>query len=97
MSNDAEHNRAALAAIIQTLGAMQLAQLTAFSLGLPSLYFCREYQQSTDAAIVENCQMRLLDLISKNTMTLSDLSHLLADREYFDESEARLRVAPLVD
>ncbi|WP_298940801.1 hypothetical protein [uncultured Psychromonas sp.] len=94
MSDDVNEISIQLEKIIQPLPAMHLAQLTAFAFGLPPLYFCREYQPLAQESIIEHCQQRLLNLLNTQDITLQQLSHLLAEKEFFDAEEASLRVGP---
>jgi len=80
--------------ITAPLKAMHLAQLTAFALTLPPLYFCREYLSLDDLSIIKQCQQRLINLLKNQEITEEKLLQLLADKEYFDADEARLRVSP---
>lgn len=94
MSDDLNEISIQLAQIVQPLSAMHLAQLTAFAFGLPPLYFCREYQPLDQASIIQHCQQRLLNLLNAQEITLQQLSHLLAEKDFFDAEEASLRVGP---
>ena len=80
--------------ITQPLNAMHLSQLTAYAYGLPPLFFCSQYYELDDESIIEQCKQRLLKLISSDETTVLQINKLLADKEYFDAEEARLRVAP---
>jgi len=80
--------------ITQPLNAMHLSQLTAYAYGLPPLFFCSQYYELDDESVIEQCKQRLIKLINDDETTLSHLNKLLTDKEYFDEEEARLRVAP---
>ncbi|TEW56506.1 hypothetical protein E2R68_00245 [Psychromonas sp. RZ22] len=94
MQDDIKNTRIEFEKVTLMLNAMQFAQLTAFALALPQLYFCREYQHLEDTVIIQHCKQRLLNLIDDQQMTLQQLHHLLTDKDYFDAYEARLRVAP---
>jgi len=83
-----------LAQITSPLNAMHLSQLTAYAYGLPPLFFCSQYYELNDESIIEQCNQRLVKLISGDETTLSQINKLLVDKEYFDAEEARLRVAP---
>ncbi|WP_413693865.1 hypothetical protein [Psychromonas sp. KJ10-2] len=86
-----------LTQLISPLGAMHLAQLTAFCFGLPPLYFCREYQALPSATIKKQCEERLLKQLDSEAIAVPQLQQLLLEKEYFDEEEASLRVAPLAE
>ena len=83
-----------LVQITSPLNAMHLSQLTAYAYGLPPLFFCSQYYELNDESIIEQCNQRLVKLISGDETTLSQINKLLVDKEYFDAEEARLRVAP---
>ncbi|WP_409439084.1 hypothetical protein [Psychromonas sp. GE-S-Ul-11] len=97
MSESKNDNALQLTQLITPLNAMHLAQLTAFSFGLPPLYFCREYQSLTSDTIKKQCEERLLKQLNNEQITVQELQQLLLDKEYFDEEEAGLRVAPLTE
>ena len=80
--------------ITQPLNAMHLSQLTAYAYGLPPLFFCSQYYELNNESIIEQCNQRLVKLINNEETTITQINKLLADKEYFDEEEARLRVAP---
>ncbi|MCP4324478.1 MAG: hypothetical protein GY787_21985 [Alteromonadales bacterium] len=79
------------------LDAMHLAQLTAFALTIPQLYFCREYLQLDEQAITNKCLQRLQSGLNSETFTLERLNELLTDRDYFTADEVRSRLAPEPD
>lgn len=97
MSDDVNKQLQKIEQVTQPLDAMHLAQLVAFSFGLPPLYFCREYQQLDDHTIIEKCNQRLLTLIDTKEITLQKISELLVEKEYFEGYEARLRVEPITE
>jgi len=97
MPESQNDNALQLTQLITPLNAMHLAQLTAFSFGLPPLYFCREYQSFPSDTIKAQCEERLLNQLNSEQVTLQRLQQLLLVKEYFDEEEASLRVAPLVE
>lgn len=80
--------------ITQPLNAMQLSQLTAYTYGLPPLFFCSQYYELDDQLIIEQCNQRLVKLIKNGETTLTQVNKLLIEKEYFNAEEARLRVAP---
>lgn len=80
--------------VTQPLNAMHLSQLTAYAYGLPPLFFCSQYYELNDKSIIEQCNQRLVKLLSSDEITFTQINKLLVDKEYFDEEEARLRVAP---
>ena len=80
--------------ITRPLKAMFLSQLTAYAYGLPPLFFCSQYYELNDESIIEQCNQRLIKLINDQETTIVQINKLLIDKEYFDEEEARLRVAP---
>ncbi|MGJ8581142.1 MAG: hypothetical protein ACSHWR_02375 [Psychromonas sp.] len=94
MSESNNDYAAQLAQLVEPLNAMHLAQLTAFCFGLPPLYFCREYQTLTSPTIKVKCEERLLKQLNSEQLTLQQLQQLLLEKEYFDQEEASLRVAP---
>ncbi len=83
--------------LIQPLDAMHLAQLTAFALAIPQLYFCREYLHVDEQSLSKSCLQRLQSGLSDETFTLERLADLLTDRDYFTSEEARSRLAPEPD
>jgi hypothetical protein len=80
--------------ITRPLNAMHLSQLTAYAYGLPPLFFCSQYYELNDESIIEQCNQRLIKLVTTEEITTTEISKLLIDKEYFDTEEARLRVAP---
>jgi len=94
MTYDVKSTQVEFEKITLTLNAMHFAQLTAFALGLPQLYFCREYLALDEDTAITYCKQRLLNLIANQEITLEQLVHLLTEKDYFDDYEARLRLAP---
>jgi len=94
MPDGIKNSQQALHQMTQTLNAMHLSQLTAYAYGLPPLFFCSQYFQLNDETIIDQCNERLIKLVSTEEITLERISQLLIDKEYFDAEEARLRVAP---
>tara|TARA_R110001583_G_scaffold49336_2_gene154558 strand:+ start:12004 stop:12300 length:297 start_codon:yes stop_codon:yes gene_type:complete len=94
MSDDIKSTQVEFEKITLTLNAMQFAQLTAFSFGLPQLYFCREYLALDEETAINHCKQRILNLIANEEISLQQLTHLLTEKEYFDADEARLRLGP---
>jgi|GEM_PF-4071511 len=94
MSDDVKSAQIAFEKITLTLNAMQFAQLTAFSFGLPQLYFCREYLALDEETAINHCKQRILNLIANEEISLQQLTYLLTEKEYFDADEARLRLGP---
>lgn len=84
----------ALIQLTQPLDAMNLAQLTSFAYGLPPLYFCREYLDMDEQTAISHCLQRLENGINTQEFTLEKLTSLLADKDYYDDYEARLRLEP---
>lgn len=80
--------------VTQSFNAMHLSQLTAYAYGLPPLFFCSQYYQLNDDMIIDNCNQRLIKLLINQEISTVKINELLKDKEYFDEEEARLRVAP---
>ncbi|SQD78525.1 hypothetical protein [Moritella yayanosii] len=83
-----------LAQLAQPLDAMHIAQLTSFAYGLPPLYFCREYLAQDEKTAIGHCLQRLANGMSNQEFTLEQLTVLLAERDYYDDDEARLRLGP---
>lgn len=94
MSDETSPEQIALDKITQQLGAMHIAQLTAFAFTLPPLYFCREYLDDTETITINLCKQRLLGLLTTQKITQKQLTTLLSDKEYYSEEEARLRLGP---
>lgn len=94
MPYDVKSTQVEFEKITITLNAMHFAQLTAFALNLPQLYFCREYLALDEETAINHCKQRLLNLIANQEITLEQLIYLLTEKDYFDEYEARLRLAP---
>ncbi|PKF61026.1 hypothetical protein CW745_11990 [Psychromonas sp. psych-6C06] len=85
---------AALVKLTQTQDAMQLAQLCAFAYAIPQLYFCREYLALDEDEAKHCCITRLQSGLDEHVFDVEFLSTILAQREFFDSHEARLRLAP---
>ncbi|MFT5805973.1 MAG: hypothetical protein ACI9LG_000217 [Moritella dasanensis] len=83
-----------IAQLTQPLDAMHIAQLTSFAYGLPPLYFCREYLEQDEQTAIGHCLQRLENGVSNQDFTLDKLTVLLAERDYYDDYEARLRLGP---
>jgi hypothetical protein len=98
MSNTCQENPStvniSLAQLTQQLDAMHIAQLTSFAYGLPPLYFCREYLEQDEKTVIAHCLQRLENGMSNQEFTLDRLTTLLADNDYYDDYEARLRLGP---
>lgn len=100
MSNTSHDNqsnlRLSLAQLTQQLDAMHIAQLTSFAYGLPPLYFCREYLQLDEQTAINHCLQRLENGLSNGDFTIERITVLLAEKDYYDDYEARLRLEPKV-
>lgn len=83
-----------LCQLSKTCDAMQLAQLTAFAFAIPQLYLCREYLLFDEQQAITACLQRLQKGLSATTFSIDDLKALLAEGDFFDSEEARLRLAP---
>jgi len=94
MSDDIKSTQAEFEKITLSLNAMQFAQLAAFCLGLPQLYFCREYLALDEETAINHCKQRILNLIANKEISIQQLTHLLTEKDYFDADEARLRLGP---
>jgi hypothetical protein len=98
MSNICQDNQSnlsiSLAQLTQQLDAMHIAQLTSFAYGLPPLFFCREYLQLDEQTAIGHCLQRLENGINNQDFTFDKLTVLLADNDYYDDYEARLRLGP---
>lgn len=97
MSNtcqDQSTTHVSLAQLTQPLDAMHIAQLTSFAYGLPPLYFCREYLEQDEQTAISHCLQRLENGINNQDFTLDKLTVLLAENDYYDDYEARLRLGP---
>ncbi|CAM3156141.1 hypothetical protein [Moritella viscosa] len=98
MSNTCQDNQStaniSLAQLTQQLDAMHIAQLTSFAYSLPPLYFCREYLEQDEQTAIGHCVQRLENGISNQDFTLDRLTVLLAENDYYDDYEARLRLGP---
>jgi len=88
---------APLLKITSASDAMQLAQLCAFAFAIPQLYFCREYLLLDEQSAINACLQRLELGLQAGTFTIDGLTGLLADKDFFDSEEARLRLAPEPD
>ena len=80
--------------LVSPLDAMHLAQLAAFAFSIPQLYFCREYLVLTEQDAFAQSLQRLQKGINEQQFNVDTLTTLLAERDYFDADEARLRLAP---
>lgn len=98
MSNTGQDNQSnlssSLAQLTLQLDAMHIAQLTSFAYGLPPLYFCREYLQLDEQTAISHCLQRLEHGINNQDFSLERLTVLLAEKDYYDDYEARLRLGP---
>lgn len=98
MSNISQNNQSiansSLAQLTQQLDAMHVAQLTSFAYGLPPLFLCREYLDQDEQTAINHCLQRLENGINNQDFTLETLAALLADNDYYDDYEARLRLGP---
>ncbi|QFI38770.1 hypothetical protein FR932_13380 [Moritella marina ATCC 15381] len=97
MSNTCQNQSTAnisIAQLTQSLDAMHIAQLTSFAYGLPPLYFCREYLEQDEQTAIGHCLQRLENGINEHAFTLDKLTVLLAEKDYYDDYEARLRLGP---
>jgi len=83
--------------LINPLDLMQIAQLSAFAFDIPQLHLCREYLQSDEQVAIEECVVRLEKGLALQIFSLESLTTLLAEKDYFDSEEARLRLAPEPD
>lgn len=83
--------------VTQSFNAMHLSQLTAYAYGLPPLFFCSQYYELSNDIIIEQCNQRLTKLLTTEKITMAQIHMLLTEKEYFDEYEANLRVAPTPD
>jgi hypothetical protein len=99
MSNICQDNqsnlRKSLTQLTQQLDAMHIAQLTSFAYGLPPLFFCREYLQLDEQTAIGHCLQRLENGINNQDFTFETLTVLLAENDYYDDYEARLRLGPI--
>ncbi|MFT5880573.1 MAG: hypothetical protein ACI86X_001702 [Moritella sp.] len=86
--------RMSLTQLTQQLDAMHIAQLTSFAYGLPPLFFCREYLQLDEQTAIGHCLQRLENGINNQDFTFEKLTALLAENDYYDDYEARLRLGP---
>lgn len=80
--------------LTKSLDAMHLAQLASFAYGLPPLFLCREYLDLDEATAIKQCLQRLDNGLHKQDFSLERLTLLLAERDYYDDYEARLRLGP---
>ncbi|QUM75557.1 hypothetical protein HWV00_04535 [Moritella sp. 24] len=98
MSTTSQDNQSiantSLVQLTQQLDAMHVAQLASFAYGLPPLYFCREYLEQDEQTAINHCLQRLENGINNETFTFDTLTALLADKDYYDDYEARLRLGP---
>lgn len=83
-----------LRTLTQELDAMHIAQLTSFAYGLPPLYLCREYLNNKEKDAINQCLIRLGNGIENQAFTFDKLATLLAEKDFYDDYEARLRLAP---
>lgn len=97
MSTAIQDNPVTLEQLVQSLDAMQIAQLSAFALDIPQLYLCREYLETDEQVAINECVKRLEKGLSEQLFTLQVLTTLLVERDYFESEEARLRLAPEPD
>ena len=99
MSNICQDNqpnlRMSLTQLTQQLDAMHIAQLTSFAYGLPPLFLCREYLQLDEKTAIGHCLQRLENGINNQDFTFDKLTVLLAENDYYDDYEARLRLGPI--
>lgn len=97
MSNTCQNQSIAnisLAQLTQSLDAMHIAQLTSFAYGLPPLFLCREYLDQDEQTAINHCLQRLDNGLSNQDFTLETLTVLLAEKDFYDDYEARLRLGP---
>jgi len=83
-----------LVQLTQQLDAMHIAQLASFAYGLPPLFLCRKYLELDEQDAIGQCLQRLEHGINNQDFTLEKLTALLAENDYYDDYEARLRLGP---
>jgi len=98
MSNTCQDHQStansSLTQLTKPLDAMHIAQLASFAYGLPPLFLCREYLDQDEQTAIKHCLQRLENGLNNQDFTLERLTALLAEKDYYDDYEARLRLGP---